>query len=113
MEAQLLSLEWEITEEKLAKTQEAVKVLRNSLKQRQDVGSVLGFMKDLLDRMKTDEENISPPMIKFLLDAKETIKLLLRQETEGDFTIYKQLALDGIEARFGGPQGKEERPSPG
>ena len=102
LEAQLLSLEWEISEEKLAKTQEAVKVLRNSLKQKEDVGSVLGFMKDLLDRMKADEEKIRPPMIKFLLDAKETVKLLLRQETESEFTIYKQLALDGIGARFGG-----------
>jgi hypothetical protein len=102
LEAQLLSLEWEITEEKLAKTQEAVKVLRNSLRQKEDVGSVLGFMKDLLDRMRADEDSIRPPMIKFLLDAKETVKLLLRQETESEFTIYKQLALDGIGARFGG-----------
>jgi hypothetical protein len=111
LEAQLLSLEWEISEEKLAKTQEAVKVLRNSLKQKEDVGSVLGFMKDLLDRMKTDEENIRPPMIKFLLDAKETVKLLLRQETESEFTIYKQLALDGIGARFGGLAETKEVPT--
>ena len=112
LEAQLLSLEWEISEEKLAKTQEAVKVLRNSLKQRQDVGSVLGFMKDLLDRMTADEENIRPPMIKFLLDAKETVKLLLRQETESEFAIYKQLALDGIEARFGGLAETKAVPGP-
>ena len=101
LEAQLLSLEWEISGEKLSKTQEAVKVLRHSLKQREDVGSVLGFMKDLLDRMRADEDNIRPPMIKFLLDAKETVKLLLRQETDKEITIFKQLALDGIESRFG------------
>jgi hypothetical protein len=111
LEAHLLSLEWEISEEKVAKTQEAVKVLRNSLKQRQDVGSVLGFMKDLLDRMKADEENIRPPMIKFLLDAKETVKLLLRQETESEFAVYKKLALDGIEARFGGLAETKAAPS--
>lgn len=102
MEAQLLSLEWEISGEKLAKTQEAVNVLQHTLKQREDVRSVLGFMKDLLDRMRADEEDIHPPMIKFLLDAKETVKLLLRQETDKEIMIYKQLALDGIEARFGG-----------
>ncbi len=108
LEAQLLALEWEITEEKLHKTQEAVHSLNHLLKQRSDIGSILGFMDDVLSRMTTDAEKIRPPMIKFLLDGKETIKLLLRRETEGEVSIYKQLALEGMEARFAGLQEGED-----
>lgn len=100
LEAQLLSLEWEITDEKLRKTQEAVARLRDLLEPKAEIGSVLGYMDSALGRMVSDEENIHPSMIKFLLDAKETVKLLAREETENDFSIYKQLAREGIEARF-------------
>jgi chemotaxis protein histidine kinase CheA len=102
LEAQLLSLEWEITDEKLRKTQEAVTRLHEPLNQRADIGSVLRYMESVLEQMVGDEENIQPPMIKFLLDAKETVKLLVREETENEFSIYKQLAREGIEARFTG-----------
>ena len=53
-------------------------------------------------------ENIQPPWIKFLLDSKETIKLLMRKETEGEINIYKQLASYGIEARFSCLEGMKE-----
>ena len=102
LEAQLLSLEWEITHEKLRKTREEVGTVRELLKQRKDIGSVLGFMGSVLDRMIADEENIQPATIKFLLDAKETIKLSVEREDEKEFEIYKQLAREGIEARFRG-----------
>ncbi len=111
LEAQLLALEWEITEEKLQKTQEAVHSLNQLLKQRNDVGSVLGFMDDILNQMTADAEKIRPPMIKFLLDGKETIKLLLRKETDAEIPIYKQLALEGMEGRFAGLQEQKEVPS--
>ncbi len=100
LEAQLLSLEWEITQEKLEKTRQEVGTLQELLKQRKDVGSVLGFMGNVLAEMITDEQNIHPSMVKFLLDAKETVKLLFEREDEREFEIYKQLARDGIEARF-------------
>ncbi len=100
MEAQLLSLEWEISEEKLRKTREEVLALREVWKHRADFRSILGEMEEVLSHMIENEEDIRPSWIKFLLDSKETIKLLTRKETAGEINIYKQLAHMGIEARF-------------
>ena len=117
MEAQLLSLEWEITEEKLRKTREEVLALREVSKQRADMTSLLNYMEEVLSHMIKNEENIRPPWIKFLLDSKETLKLLMRKETEGEINIYKQLAHLGIEARFSSLEGLKDpkvfHPSPG
>lgn len=100
MEAQLLSLEWEITEEKLKRTREEVLLLRDLMKQKADIASTLNWMESILTRMMKSEENIQPSWMKFLLDSKETIKLLMKKEPEGEIHIYKQLAYHGIEARF-------------
>ena len=108
MEAQLLSLEWEITDEKLKKTKEEVLALRELLKQKADIASILTCMDKVLAYMIKNEENIRPPWIKFLLDSKETIKLLMRKETGGEINIYKQLASLGIEARFSCLEGMKE-----
>jgi hypothetical protein len=108
MEAQLLSLEWEITEEKLKKTKEEILALRELMKQKTDITSILTCMDKVLARMIKNEENIRPPWIKFLLDSKETIKLLMRKETEGEINIYKKLASYGIEARFSCLEGMKE-----
>lgn len=108
MEVQLLSLEWEITEEKLKKTKEEVIVLRELLKQKADIVSILNYMERALSHMIQDEENIRPPWIKFLLDSKETIKLLMRKETEGEINTYKQLGYLGIEARFSCLEGMQK-----
>jgi len=105
MEAQLLSLEWEITDEKLKKTREEVLALRELLKQKSDLTSILNYMEEILNHMVKNEENIQPPWIKFLLGSKETIKLLMRKETDGEINIYKQLAHLGIDARFSGLEG--------
>jgi hypothetical protein len=64
-------------------------------------------MGKVLIHMNKNVENIPPPQIKFLLDSKETIKLLMKKETEGEISIYKQLTLGGIEARFLGLEGLE------
>jgi len=108
MEAQLLSLEWEITEEKLKKTREEVVALRELLKEKPDMTSILSYMEKVVNCMIKNEENIRPPWIKFLLDSKETLKLLMRKETEGEITVYKQLAHHGIEARFACLEGMKE-----
>ncbi len=117
METQLLSLEWEITKENLEKTKEEVLALRETLKKRPDITSLLNFMGKVLIHMIKNEGNIQPPQIKFLLDSKETLKLLMKKETGGEINIYKQLALGGIEARFLSLEGLEEtrakRPSLG
>jgi len=108
MEAQLLSLEWEITEDKLKKTREEVLALAELLKQKPDVASILSDMEKVLNHMLENEEEIRPSWIKILLDSKETIKLLMKQETSGEVNIYKQLAYLGIEARFSSLEGMKE-----
>jgi hypothetical protein len=117
METQLLSLEWEITRENLLKAKEEVLALRETLKKRPDITSLLNFMEKVLIQMIKNEGNIQPPQIKFLLDSKETLRLLMKKETGGEINIYKQLALGGIEARFLSLEGLEEtrakRPSLG
>ena len=107
METQLLSLEWEITKENIEKTKDEVLSLREKVKERQDIVSILNLMGKVLSHMTQNVENIPPPQIKFLLDSKETIKLLMRKETEGEINIYKQLTLGGIEARFLSLEGLE------
>ncbi len=110
MEAQLLSLEWEITGEKLKKTREEVLALRELMKQKADISSILRDMENVLNHMIQNEENIEPPWVKFLLDAKETIKLLMRKEKEGEINIYKQLAYQGIKARSSSLEIMKETP---
>jgi hypothetical protein len=107
METQLLSLEWEITKENIEKTKDEVLSLRENLKERPDIVSILNLMGKVLNLMAKNVENIPPPQIKFLLDSKETIKLLMRKETAGEINIYKQLTLGGIEARFLSLEGLE------
>jgi len=108
MEAHLLSLEWEITEEKLKKTREEILALRELFKQKPDLASILSGMEKVLSHMIENEEDIRPSWIKILLDSKETIKLLTRKEKEGEINIYKQLAFLGIESRFSSLEGLKE-----
>jgi hypothetical protein len=100
MESQLLSLEWEITKENIGRTKEEILALRETLKEKPDITSVLSLMEKVLNYMVKNEEKIRPPLVKFLLDSKETIKLLLIKEGDGDINIYKQLAFVGIQARY-------------
>jgi hypothetical protein len=117
MEGQLLSLEWEINKENLGKTKEEVLALRQSLKEKPEVGSVLNLMDRVLDYMVKNEDKIRPPLVKFLMDSKETLKLLMRKEADGELNIYKQLAYMGIQARYSCleelKEAKPERPTPG
>ena len=100
METQLLSLEWEITKDNLENTKEEVLALRRIMGEKPEITTILNLMEKILNRMIENEESISPPWIKFLLDSKETIKLLMKKETDNEIDIYKQLAYAGIEARF-------------
>jgi chemotaxis protein histidine kinase CheA len=100
METQLLSLEWEITREHLEKTKEEVLALQQNLKERPNVNSVLNLMEKVLIYMINNQQHIHPQQIKFLLDSKEAIKLLLKKETNSEVSSYKQLVFGGIGARF-------------
>jgi hypothetical protein len=99
-EAQLLSLEWEITEEKIGKAIEETKALRPFFPQRDDLGPLLEGMEKVMEDMKADQTRIHPSMISFLLDGKETLKLMLREGDDPDLTLCQKLALDGFKARF-------------
>jgi len=116
MEGQLLSLEWEINKENLGKTKEEVLALRQTLKEKPEVGSVLNLMDKVLDYMVKNEDKIRPPLVKFLMDSKETLKLLMRKEADSELNIYKQLAYMGIQARYSClgelKEAKPERPAP-
>lgn len=100
LESQLLCLEREITEETIEKARVTVADLRNRWGDRTEIVSVSKRMETILDSMSKNERDIYPPSIKFLMDAKETIRIVTQNEPDQDQTRYKQLALDGIEARF-------------
>ena len=117
MEGQLLSLEWEINKENLEKTKEEVLALRQTLREKPEVGSILNLMDKVLDYMVKNEDKIRPSLVKFLMDSKETLKLLMRKEADSELNIYKQLAYMGIQARYSCleelKEAKPERPAPG
>jgi chemotaxis protein histidine kinase CheA len=100
LETHLLSLEWEITRENLGRTVEQVLTLREDFKEAPDISVVLNRMVRVLNYMIQNEEGIRPHLIQFLLDSKETIKLLMRKEMGDDINIYKKLAHAGLDARF-------------
>jgi len=100
LETQLLSLEWEITKENLGRTVEEILALKKDFKETPDISTLLNRMVRVLNYMIQNEEGIQPHLIRFLLDSKETIKLLMEKEGKGNIAIYKKLAHDGIEARF-------------
>lgn len=102
LETQILSLEWEITKDSLQKTKEEVIALGKTQEESIELSSLLNRMVMVLDHMIKNKESIQPHLIKFLLDSKETVKLLMRKDRERDIDIYKKLAYSGIESRFFG-----------
>jgi len=99
LETQLLQLEWEVTGENLLKTEEEVQALRREFKESPRMSSVLGLMEKVLHRMIQNSDSIEPSLLKLLLDSKDTLKLLVKEE-EGEIRTYQQLACEGLEARF-------------
>ncbi len=100
LESRLLSLEWEITKENLLATKEEVIDLKRTFKENPSALSILKLMEKALESMIQSEGNIHPSFIQFLLDSKETLRLLLEEERDKEIRIYKQLAFKGMEARF-------------
>jgi len=100
LEAQILALEWEITDENIRKTGKEVHRLRGIFQDNHDVVSLLRLMEKALNQMMKNDETIGPPLIRFLLDSKEMLKLLMQREVEGDARIYRKLAYEGMEAKF-------------
>jgi hypothetical protein len=115
MEGQLCPW-WEINKENLGKTKRVL-ALRQTLKEKPEVGSVLNLMDKVLDYMVKNEDKIRQPLVKFLMDSKETLKLLMRKEADSELNTYKQLAYMGIQARYSCleelKEAKPERPALG
>lgn len=100
MEAQLLSLEWELTRENIEKTKQEVLIFKKLSKDEPQITKILDFMSSILNHLSKNDENVQPIFIRFLLDSKETIKLLMRKDRINEIEVYKQLAYNGIEARY-------------
>jgi len=112
LESQLLSLEWEITKENLDEARSEIVILQHAFQEESDILSVLGLMEKVLKRMITQGEKIGPPLMKFLMDSKETIKLFLKKETNEEIDLYRRLAYEGIQARFSCLEGPLISPEP-
>ena len=100
LESQLLALEWEITQENLLRTKEAVSAFHKAAKDAPELLSVSGLMENLLGKMSEKEGDIRPPLIKFLMDSKETMKILMAEDPDRFSPSLKQLIQEGIQARF-------------
>jgi hypothetical protein len=100
LEGQLLTLEWEINKENLQKTRQEVRLLKQRGEGGLQGASVLAFMEKVLSRMISHGDTISPALIKFLMDSKETLKLLIEKDGGGEIEALKRLASEGIEAKF-------------
>jgi hypothetical protein len=100
LETHLLSLEWEITRENLGRTRQEVLALLQTFRENPEMTAVLALMDRSLSVMIHHEGDIHPGLVKFLLDAKETVKLLLSEEESDLIRTARQLACEGIDARF-------------
>jgi hypothetical protein len=109
METQLLSLEWEFTKENIEKTRQEVLACQKAAQNEPQVINILNWMAQVLNHIWKNDKNITPPLIKFLLDSKETIKLLMKKDGGSEIAIYKQLVYSGIEARFNNLEAFKEK----
>jgi len=112
LETHILSLEWEITKENLKKAMEEVLAVRSLVKEDPQIVSTLNLMGKVIHYMVKNEGDVTPPFVKFLLDSKETIKLLMKKGMGQETATFKQLAYAGIEARFACLEGSREVPPP-
>jgi hypothetical protein len=112
LEAQILALEWEITDENIRKAEEQVRRLRGIFQDDQKVGSLLNLMDKALKQMIHNEDTIGPALTRFLLDSKEMLKLLTQGEAEGDAKTCRKLAYEGIEAKFSLLEGMKNSRAP-
>ena len=100
LEAELISLEREVTKENIGKTKEEVLALRRTMNEGPEIGPVLDRMETVLNHLIDHEGKAGAALIPFLLDSKETIKLLRKRDIDNETSTYRRLANAGIEARF-------------
>jgi hypothetical protein len=98
LETHLLSLEWEISPDLIQKISSELGFLKEAHGNDPPIFNVIEVMGKVANALGDDQGNITPESLRFLLDAKDGIKLL-RDELR-DQAAYKNMVASGILARY-------------
>jgi hypothetical protein len=98
LESHLLSLEWEINPELIQRVISELAFLKKAYRNDRASFQVVELMDKVTHSLANDEGNITPNNLRFLLEAKDGIKLLGNElKNKEDF---KNVVLSGILARY-------------
>jgi len=109
LETHLLSLEWEISRELIEKIISELNFLKEEHRNDRVVFQVADVMDKVAHLLAKDEGNITPENLRFLLEAKDGIKLL--SDDLKDREDYKNMILSGILARYRLMHDQKKRPT--
>jgi hypothetical protein len=109
LETHLLSLEWEISRELIEKIISELSFLKEGHRNDRAVFQVADVMDKVAHLLARDEGNITPENLRFLLEAKDGIKLL--SDELRDREDYKNMILSGILARYRLMHDQKRRPT--
>lgn len=98
LETHLLSLEWEITPDFIDKIISELGFLKEAFRDNRAVLQVVDIMAEVAHSLADDQGNITPENLRFLLEAKDGIKLFCDELKDKE--DYKKLVLSGILARY-------------
>jgi chemotaxis protein histidine kinase CheA len=110
LETHLLSLEWEINRDLIDKVISELGFLKKANQNNRAVFQVTDVMEKVAHSLAKDEMNITPESLRFLLEAKDGIKLLTGEFKDRD--DYKTVILSGILARYQLMHEPEKTPTP-
>jgi len=111
LETHLLSLEWEISPDLIDKIIAELGFLKEANRNNRRVFQVVDVMGKVAHSLADDEGNITPESLRFLLEAKDGIKLL--SDELKDKEDYKHVVLSGILARYRLMQDQGKMPAEG
>ncbi len=98
LESHLLSLEWEISPDLIDKIISELGFLKETYGNDQALFQLFEVMGKVARSLADDEGNITPESLRFLLEAKDGIKLFCDELKDKE--DYKNLVLSGILARY-------------
>jgi hypothetical protein len=107
LETHLLSLEWEISPGIIEEIVSELGFLKEVYRSDRGIFRVVDLMSKVAHSLADDEGNITAQNLRFLLEAKDGIKLL-SAELKGK-EDYKNLVLSGVLARYQLMQGQRRR----
>ncbi len=108
LETHLLSLEWEISPDLIDKVISELGFLKDAYDNDPALFQVFEMMSNVAHALADDEGNITPDNLRFLLEAKDGIKLLIN-ELKGK-EAYRNVVLSGILAKHHLMQERREGP---